>query len=103
VLRDIVHRAFGGVYRIGDPFLAVEFGDRDFAAQGVEDDADLLLGRILLAGGWADICHERRGRISCVLDFCLMPTFQQVRMSSKSSVPQAASIVSQMSMSDSAA
>jgi hypothetical protein len=30
---------------------AAKFGDRDFAAQAVEDDADLLLGRILLAGG----------------------------------------------------
>ena len=37
-LRPAVVEAFG------DPFPTAEFGDRDFAAQAVEDDADLLLG-----------------------------------------------------------
>ena len=46
---------------------------------------------------------RRPDGVSCVLDFCLVPTLQQATMSPKSSVPQAASFVSQVPMSDSAA
>jgi hypothetical protein len=47
---------------IGDAFPTAEFGNRDFAAQTTEDDADLLLGRILLAGRPANVSYETLGR-----------------------------------------
>jgi hypothetical protein len=43
---------------------------------------------------------RRSDGVSGVVDFCLMPTPQGVTMSPNSSVPQAASFVSQVSMSD---
>jgi hypothetical protein len=93
LLRPAVVQAFG------DTFAAAELGDGDFAAQTVEDDADLLLGRILFAGGPADLTSSSDG-VSGVLDFCRLPTVQRVTMSPKSSIPQAANSISQVLMSD---
>jgi hypothetical protein len=38
-----------------DPFLAAEFGNTVLAAQALQHDVDLLLGRMVLTGGPADI------------------------------------------------
>ena len=89
------------VQALGDALPAAEFGNRGLAAQAVEDDADLLLGRILLRVARRMSRTSRSDGVSGVLDFCLMPTPQGVTMSPKSSVPQAASFVSQVLMSDS--
>src|SRR3990170_2740206 len=40
---------------LGDAFLAAELGDAVLAAQALEDDADLLLGRKLPPGGPPDV------------------------------------------------
>ena len=50
------------VEALGNALATAEFSDAGFAAQPVEDDADFLLGGILLAGGPAIISHEPRGR-----------------------------------------
>ena len=82
---------------------AAQLGDRDLATQAVEDDADLLFGGILLAGGPPDVSDETLGRCLWRAGFLSHgSTPQVVTMSPKSSVPQAASLVSQVLMSDTA-
>lgn len=49
------------VEALGNALATAEFGNAGFAAQPVEDDADFLLGGILLAGGPANISHEPLG------------------------------------------
>ncbi len=44
----------------------------DLAAQAVEDDADLLLGRELPSGGTPDVSDESLGRCLWRAEFCLM-------------------------------
>jgi len=50
------------IQALGNTFPATELSDGDFAAQTVEDDADLLLGRILLAGRPPDVADKALGR-----------------------------------------
>lgn len=46
------------VQALGNAHAAIEFGDDRFTTQSVEDNADLLLSRILLAGRPADIADK---------------------------------------------
>ena len=83
-----------GMYRIGDPFLAAVKPSRTMRAFSSAGYCLRVARRMSPT--------RRADGVSCVLDICLMPTLQQVTKSAKSS-PQAASFVSQVSMSDSAA
>ena len=50
------------VEALGDAFTAAEFGDCGVSAQSIQDDADFLFSRILLAGCPPDIADEPLGR-----------------------------------------
>ena len=85
---------------LGNAFPPAEFSDRDLAPHP---------SRMMRIFSSAEYClrvarrmslASRSDGVSGVLGFCLMPTPQVVTMSPKSSVPQAASSVSHVLMSD---
>ncbi len=86
---------------LGDTFAAAKLLNGGLAAQAVEDDADLFLGRIVTrrmsrtrrsdGDGFADISLLGG---SGSLGLCLMSTPDVVTMSPKRSIPQAVKSVS---------
>ena len=72
----------------------------DFVTQAVQNDADILFGRLAFAGCPADVLHQPLGRRFRVLGFLSHLHSLMVTMSQKSSVPQAIKSVSQALMSD---
>jgi hypothetical protein len=61
----------GVIHALGDAFAPTKLGDRSFAAQAVQNDADLLLGRVVFPGGPSDIPDKGLGP-GVELDFCLI-------------------------------
>src|SRR5207344_1861936 len=88
------------VEALGNAFAAAELGDRVFAAQAVQHDADLLLGGVTLARCPADALDDRFGRQVGGVGFLSHLRSLGATMSQKSSLPQAAKSVSQVLMSD---
>jgi hypothetical protein len=71
---------------LGDAFAPAEIGDGKLAAKAVEDGADLLFGRIPLAGRAANVSDEPLGRClwrAGILSHAL--SSRRVTMSQKSS------------------
>jgi hypothetical protein len=50
------------VQPFGDTFPSAELGNTGLATQAVQNDTDLLLSRIVLAGRPADVLHKTLGR-----------------------------------------
>src|SRR3954470_16786372 len=51
----------GVIQAFGDAFATAQRGDAVLAAQPLQHDADLVLGRVMLAGGAADVSHDLLG------------------------------------------
>ena len=76
---------------LGDAFAPAKLGNWGFAAQAIENNADLLFGRILLPGCPSDVADKLLGRHR--VGFLSHLRSLGVTMSQKSSVPQAANLV----------
>src|SRR5262249_47810798 len=86
----------GVIHALGDAFAPAKLGDRGFAAKAIEHNADLLFRPMVLpscASDVADNAFRRRGR---GLGFLSHLRSLAATMSQKSSLPQAASSVSQV-------
>jgi len=75
---------------LGDAFAPAKLGNWGFAAQAIENNADLLFGRILLPGCPSDVADKLLGRHRGGVGFLSHLRSLGVTMSQKSSVPQAA-------------
>src|SRR5215469_2438883 len=91
----------GVIHALGDALAPAQLGDRCFAAQAVEHDADLLFGRMVLSRRPPNVADKVLGRHLAGVGFLSHLRSLGATMSQKSSVPQAASLVSQALKPDS--
>src|SRR5215472_7618848 len=95
-LRQLVRLSNAAAVALGIAFAPARLGDRGFAAKAIEHNADLLFRPMVLpscASDVADNAFRRRGR---GLGFLSHLRSLAATMSQKSSLPQAASSVSQV-------
>src|ERR1019366_10371137 len=88
------------IQALGNAFTPAQLGNGMLAAQTVQHDPDLLLGRILLAGCPADVFYNPLGRRFLDLGLLSHLHWFMVTMSQKSSFLQAAIFVSQVLIPD---
>ena len=80
---------------LGNAFMAAKLANAGLAPKAVQNDTDLLFGRMTLAGCPPDVLHDPLGRGFTGHGFLSHLHSLMVTMSQKSSLPQAAKSVSQ--------
>src|ERR1700745_1284840 len=93
----------GIIHALGNAFAPAKLGDRGFAAKPIEHNADLLFRRMVLPSCSSDVADNAFRRHGRRLGFLSHLRSLAATMSQKSSLPQAASSVSQVLKRDSKA
>src|SRR5262249_45393409 len=86
----------GVIHALGNAFAPAKLGDRGFAAKAIEHDADLLFRPMVLPSCASDVADNAFRRRGHGLGFLSHLRSLAATMSQKSSLPQAASFVSQV-------
>src|SRR5262245_16272678 len=86
----------GVIHALGNAFAPAKLGDRGFAAKAIEHDADLLFRPMVLPSCASDVADNAFRRRGHGLGFLSHLRSLAATMSQKSSLPQAASSVSQV-------
>src|SRR6516165_2838630 len=86
----------GVIHALGNAFAPAKLGDRGFAAKAIERNADLLFRRMVLPGCPSDVADNAFRRHGRRIGFLSHLRSLAATMSQKSSLPQAASSVSQV-------